>query len=385
MSVASTLRTATELLLVVVAVSLLLGLVLGQPILFGFVETGSMEPTLSAGDGFVAIPGAIAGDVAVGDVVVYQAERLHGGGLTTHRVVDETSAGYVTRGDGNPSTDQADDEPPVKDAQIVAEVLQADGRVVVVPHLGTLVTGIRDALGGVQSVLTDRLGVEEVAGPRGLSVLLFGIAGVGYLVDRWLTGRGEKARRRGPSRETGVDVRVIVGTLAVFVVFVATVSMAVPAGPHEYAFVSSNHDTPGPGVIGVGETETTTHVVSNGGFVPVVAFFETDGDGIAVDPAELRIGPRNDGDATVTLTAPPTAGYYRHFVVEHRYLHLLPTPTIRALYHVHPWLPTLVIDGLLGIPFYLVGIKLVGTGRVRSYARDRPSTVRKLLNRITKS
>jgi len=161
--------------------------------------------------------------------------------------------------------------------------------------------------------------------------------------------------------------------------------MAVPAGPHEYAFVSSNHDTPGPGVIGVGETETTTHVVSNGGFVPVVAFLEADGDGIAVDPAELRIGPRDGTDATVTLTAPTTTGYYRHFVVEHRYLHLLPMPTIRALYHVHPWLPTLVIDGLLGIPFYLVGIKLVGTGRVRSYARDGPSIVRRLLNRITKS
>ena len=63
MSVASTFRTAAEFLLVVVGVSLLLGLVLGQPILFGFVETGSMEPTLSAGDGFVAIPDAIAGDV----------------------------------------------------------------------------------------------------------------------------------------------------------------------------------------------------------------------------------------------------------------------------------------------------------------------------------
>jgi signal peptidase len=385
MSIASTLRTAAELFLVAVGVALLLGLVLGQPILFGFVETGSMEPTLPAGDGFVAIPGAIAGDVEIGDVVVYQAEHLHGGGLTTHRVVDQTSTGYVTQGDGNPSTDQADDEPPVKDAQIVAEVLQVDGRVVVIPHLGTVVTGIRDALGGLQSVLTDHLGVEEVSGARGLSALLLAIAGVGYLVDRWLTRRGSPRRRRIPPRETGIDVRLIVGSLAVFVVFVATVSMAVPAGPHEYTFVSSNHDTPGAGVIGVGETETTPHVVSNGGFVPIIAFLETDGDGIAVDPAELRIGPRDSTDAMVTLTAPPTTGYYRHFVVEHRYLHLLPIPIIRALYHVHPWFPTLVIDGLLGIPFYSIGIKLVGTGRIRSFARDRPSTVRRLLNRITKS
>jgi len=66
---------------------------LGQPILLGYVATGSMEPTMDAGDGFVSVPSAVTGDVEEGDVVVYQARELHDGGLTTHRVVGETEEG----------------------------------------------------------------------------------------------------------------------------------------------------------------------------------------------------------------------------------------------------------------------------------------------------
>ena len=48
--------------------------------------------------------------------------------------------------------------------------------------------------------------------------------------------------------------------------------------------------------------------------------------------------------------------------VEHRYLAVLPTPVLRALYTVHPWAPIVVIDTLLGGGFYLLGIAFVGTG-----------------------
>src|SRR6056297_3527746 len=122
---------------------LLVGQLLGQPILLGYVATGSMEPTMDAGDGFVAIPSAVSGDVEEGDVVVFQARELHDGGLTTHRVVDETEGGYVTKGDANPFTDQDGGEPPVTDGQIVANALQIEGTVVTIPHLGTVVMGIQ--------------------------------------------------------------------------------------------------------------------------------------------------------------------------------------------------------------------------------------------------
>ncbi len=86
--------------------AILLGQVLGQPILLGFVVTGTMSPTVEPGDGFIAIPPELAGDIEDGYVVTFEAEQIGGGGLTTHRIVRKTERGYITRGDANPFTDQ---------------------------------------------------------------------------------------------------------------------------------------------------------------------------------------------------------------------------------------------------------------------------------------
>lgn len=76
-----------QTLLVVFLVSVIAGAILGQPILLAFVETGSMSPTLEPGDGFVAIPSQLSGEIQQNDVIVFEAQHLNGGGLTTHRVV----------------------------------------------------------------------------------------------------------------------------------------------------------------------------------------------------------------------------------------------------------------------------------------------------------
>jgi len=90
MTTASLLKRGLGFGLALVVVLLIVGQLLGQPILLGYVATGSMEPTMDAGDGFVSVSSAVTGDVEEGDVVVYQARELHDGGLTTHRVVGET-------------------------------------------------------------------------------------------------------------------------------------------------------------------------------------------------------------------------------------------------------------------------------------------------------
>jgi signal peptidase len=52
-----------ELLVVLGVVAVIVGQVVGQPVLIGFVISGSMQPTLAPGDGFVVIPSVIAGDI----------------------------------------------------------------------------------------------------------------------------------------------------------------------------------------------------------------------------------------------------------------------------------------------------------------------------------
>ncbi|MFW6376483.1 MAG: S26 family signal peptidase [archaeon] len=372
---------AVEATLVLGAAAILAGALLGQPILLGFVETGSMQPTLDSGDGFVAVPQAIAGPVDEGDVVVFRAEEVNGGKLTTHRVVDETDRGYVTRGDANPFTDQANGEPPVKKAQVVAVALQYDGHVVSVPQLGTAVTGLQSLLTSVQRRLADLLGTRAVLGTQGLAYLLLGATVLLYVVDVVRNG-GERRRERDRSRENGVDPRLWIAGFGLVIVLGATVAMVAPAGAQEYGVVSAEFDSPGPRVIPTGESETTTYPVGNGGVLPVVTYFEPASEGVAVDPDRMRIAPRTSANATVTLTAPPETGYYRRYVVEHRYLAVLPGEVIATLYRVHPWAPLVAVDVVLFVAFVAVGSPLVGRGRVRNRSRTRGNVSTRLRGRL---
>jgi len=366
----SHLSLSLELLAIVVIVSLVLGQFLGQPVLLSYATSGSMEPTIGADDGYVVVPVEIAGPVEEGDVIVFRAKELHGGGLTVHRVVDETERGYITKGDANPFTDQDGDEPPVKDAQVVGVALIAGDSVVTIPELGTAITGARTVLSTVQRQLAVLFGTKGLLGVQGLAYLLFGASVLLYAADLLLTD--ERTRReRERAREKGTDPRLWVGAFALLLVIAATATMVVPAGSHEYGIVSAEFDSSRPDVIPTGETGTTTYRVPNGGVLPVYVRLESASDRLAVQPGELRVEGRSTANATVAITAPPEIGYYRSYLIEHRYLAILPRPMLRGLYGVHPWAPILVIDVLLGGSFYLLGAALVGTGRIRRRERGR--------------
>ncbi|MFC7135080.1 MULTISPECIES: signal peptidase I [Salinibaculum] len=362
----ATLVTAT---LVLAALALVLGSLLGQPILLSYVETESMQPTLDPGDGFVAVPSAVAGPVEQGDVVVFQAQELHGGGLTTHRVVGRTNQGYVTGGDNNPFTDQAGTEPPVADEQIVAEALKVNGEVLVIPHLGDVVTGLSGGLEDVRYWLAAFTGLGIFAGPQGLPALLILGLVLYYAVDV-LRERGQRQYDRTTERETGLNTRLVVGALAVFLVFSATMGMVGPSGTNEYGIVSAAYEDERQDVVPAGESKNNTLGVTNGGFLPVVVFYEP-GDMADVHPREVYVPARGEANVTATFTAPPETGGYSRYIVERRYFAVLPVSVIRSLYQVHPWLPIVAIDLLLGVPFYVAGRKLLGSGRIRERTRDR--------------
>ncbi|MFW5911463.1 MAG: signal peptidase I [Halolamina sp.] len=365
------LTIVVEVVVVLVVVSLLLGQVLGTPVLLGYVETGSMEPTLEPGDGFVAVPTAVAGDVDDGDVIVFRAEELQGGGLTTHRVVDETEQGYVTQGDANPFPDQDGDEPPVKEGQIVAKALQIGGSLVVIPNVGTLVTGLQSAFTASQQRLAVLTGSRSFLGPQGLAYLLMGLSILLYLYDIVAGGGENRDRGRDRSRDQGLSPALIVGGLAAVLVIAATASMVAPAGTQELGVVSAEFESENPTVIEQGESSTVPYTVPNAGLVPVVSYVEPESDGVAVSPERARVAGRSEATVELTLSAPSETGYYRRFVTEHRYLAVLPLPVIDALYDVHPWLPILTIDAVLAGAVAVLGLLVFQGQRIR--VRDRQS------------
>ncbi len=302
------------LVLVLAVLLLVVGQLLGQPILLGYVATGSMEPTIDTGDGFVAIPSLVAGDVEEGDVVVYQARTLHDGGLTTHRVVGETEEGYVTKGDANPFTDQDGGEPHVTEGQIVAEVWQPGGTVVTIPQLGTAVLAIQGVAASAAGVVASVFGLATMSG-NGLGALMVAIGvallGFGTLFDR--LGPSKRETRRSRSRENVIAFWTALGlVLLVFVTF-ATAAMVVPSGTTEYELVSSESPDDNPQIVAPGETATLTRTVDNSGYLPIVVVHEAESRSISADPARQTVGIRDSGETTVSLSAPEETGEYtRH-------------------------------------------------------------------------
>lgn len=372
-------------LLVLFLVSLLAGQVLGQPILLGFVETGSMAPTMDAGDGFVAIPSELADDPEPGDVVVFESREIDGGALTTHRIVGETDRGYVTQGDANPASDQDGGEPPVQDAQIVATALQVDGQVVVLPHLGTAVMGVQSGLKSTQRWLAMTLGTRLLLGTEGLAYLLLAGSVLAVIGDVLLFGSSGRKRARERARESGVSVHLFLAVMVLVLVLAATAAMTMPAGTERYDLVSAEFESDRPTVVEQGHTAELSYASSNGGLVPVHVFLESGSDGLEVDPEYAYVDSRDAMNATVTVTAPGETGHYPMYVTEYRYLAIFPASTVETLYQFNPWAPIVVIDAILGVGFYTIGRSLVGSGRVRRRERTGATSgfsVRGLLRRL---
>ncbi len=376
-SVSVTLRAyaarAVEVALVVALVSLVAGAVVGQPVLLSFVETGSMEPTLDAGDGFVAVPAVLAGPPGEGDIVVFRAQELQGGGLTTHRVVDETDRGYVTRGDANPFTDQDGGEPPVTEDRIVAHALQVGGEVVVIPYLGTAIMGVQGAMIGLQNAIATTLGVDALLGPQGVGLVLFGV-GIALFGLSAVLGRVEgPTRDRGRDRSRGgaLDARRATLLLLVVVLLPANAAMVVPSGVHEMT-VDGDTVAAAEGV-DPGERAAWEYTVRNRGFVPVVVVFESTDPAVSIPQYRRALGPGDTRELSIGVEAPPPGETRTGTVREYRYLLVLPPAVIEALHDGGPLLAWTTINAVLAGALLLLVSKTVGFGRVRTGGAGRVS------------
>ncbi|AGB36487.1 signal peptidase I [Natronococcus occultus SP4] len=368
-------RVVTLVAIGVAALALLAivaGHVLGIPIALSYVETGSMEPTIETGDGFVAVPSAVAGPAEEGDVIVFDAQEIEGGGLTTHRVVEVTEQGYVTQGDANPFTDQDSGEPVVTDGQVAATAHQVNGEPVTIPHLGTAVMGVENGLESSQRWLASTLGTTAVLGTQGLSSLLlaFGLVvlGVSLALERWSGATRERNRER--SREDVYDARTLVLGLAALLIVVSLATMVAMSGTTETGIVSAEFDSDRPDVIPMGETESHEYELYNGGVLPTVTIVEPASEGVAVDE-RTTLGYGENATAAVAYTAPPETGYYLRSVSERTYFAVLPEPIIATLHAIHPWAAmasvTAVLTGIIVAPLAL----LIGTGTIRTRSRAR--------------
>lgn len=365
---------------VLIVSSLLLGQLLGQPILLGYVETGSMAPTLEPGDGFIAIPAAIAGTPESGDVVVFQAQELHDGGLTTHRVVRETADGYITKGDANPFTDQDGAEPPVTRAQIVAHALQINGEIVVIPNLGTGAETVRGAVTGFLNLIPTGGDGSGVFSGQSLIWIGVGLLVISFAIDTG--GKPHETARRTRSRQSVQKPWFILAILLLAVLFPATASMVLPAGTVQFDIVSSSNPSEDPFVIQAGGSTQVEYRAFNDGYVPVVLIVEPETEGVVVDQSTMFLSPRSKKTTQLTISAPEETGAYRRQISESRYLPVLPVGVIKSLHDVHPYLAVAAVDGVLSIVTTLLVVVVLGLEPIRLRSTDRNLSIVDRLKRL---
>jgi signal peptidase len=353
---------------------MLFGQVLGQPLGLGFVVTGSMAPTLEPGDGFVAVPTPLAGDIEEGDVVTFRAEEIQGGGLTTHRVVGETNRGYITRGDANPFTDQDGGEPPVRESDVVAVALQFDGSVLTIPALGTVVQFLQGIFGGAVALLAGIpiLGTVAQQGVGSvmitIGVVVIGLSYVGDLVSRG----GDRSRSRTRSREGVYSAALLLVVIVLLITLPATASMVVPSGNNQVQVVSSQSPSDNPLVIEAGGEQEITYNSSASGFLPRIIVIEPTTEGVTVSDPVHALAPGGQGTSQVTVSVPVETGSYQRGISQQHYVWFLPKSLVLSLHSIHPWVAILVIDLFLATVVTLIYLATIGLNpiRLRSTSRN---------------
>jgi len=366
----SGIQIAKQVLLAVlglVVLLLVLGQLLGQPILLGYVATGSMEPALEAGDGFIAIPSALTDSPEPGDVVVFEATTLHDGGLTTHRILEETDEGYVTRGDANPFTDQDGGEPHVTDGQIVAEALQVGDTVVRIPHLGTAVMSVHSVLAAIVSLLVAPLGITQALDAEGTGALLValgvGLLGVGFLLER--VGVADRSRTRRRNRANVIGLWSAISLFVIILVVFATAAMVIPAGGTSYSLAVTQDATDDPQIVFPGETTDIPREIDNSGYVPVVAVLDAPHDDVSPDPRQTTVSSRSSVETSVSMVAPESEGSYTREVVESRYLLVLPPTLLVWLHDLHPFVAIGAVNAVLVGVVVAVVLAIFGRDDIR--------------------
>ncbi len=375
------LGATAQSVLVVVLVAVVIGQLIGQPVLLAYVTSDSMEDTISTGDGFIVLPAVATGAPEEGDIIVFNAKTLNdnAGGITTHRVEETTNEGLITRGDNNPFTDQDAGEPPVKNRQVIGEAVTIGSQPIVIPHLGSALGAIRDGISNIQRQIAIALGTRSLLGTQGLAYILLGFGVLLYAGSAFFESGGNRSRRRRRKRSrkrriTNTQMAVILG---IVLVGSLTATMTIAGGVQEFSVVSAQYNSPGPTVIASGETETMNYTVPNGGVLPMQVYLDPAGEGVRTPDESVLVGPGETKTMDVDFSVPDETGYYPRYVAEHRYLTIIPPSVIDLLYRIHPWLPVIVIDSLVFVVFLAVTTKLLGRG----YIRSRPSRS-KLLRRI---
>lgn len=286
-----------------------------SPVRLSYVYSDSMESTLDTDDGYLLVP---TDGVETGEVVTfYSAER---GEYVTHRVVGESEQGFITKGDNNDATDQASGHPHVRREHIVGEPLTVGGTLVVVPGLGSVVTGVQRH----RTALLVALGVLWVVG--------------------WDRSGQKNARQRSVPRVRDVFLPLFL------VALLSTTGLVVWGGHVEpIEVVVTPSGSAHPDVVAVNESHERTLSVNRSAspFTTTV---------VGARDATITDRNRNETAVSARVRFPPQdeTGSHTASLLVYRYPAVLPDGVLRQLQGIHPAVAATTTTVIASIPLYLM-------------------------------
>lgn len=350
-------------LLLLAVVATLGSIAFGYPPPISFVETDSMEPQLQPNDGFIGVPRPLAGEISTGDVVTYRAKRIGGGGLTTHRIIDRTEEGYITKGDNNGFNDTAAGEPPVTEAQIELVAVQYQGELVVIPNIGDITVTIK---GGLASVLT-LLGLESIQATNpGVLVAVIGLVlVVGSEAYDAVTSDNSRSTRRSISDRDRIDSRIILIGLLVVVSLPLFSVMMLPSGTTDMGILAADSPDPSdPSIAAPGETSETEISFQNDQLIPMVIVVEPATDGVTITDRVLVASAGKEVTTTVSVRAPEETGWAVRARSTQYYIPVLPPAVIGWLHSLHPFFALGAVISVVWLPITFLYWLVVGFGYI---------------------
>lgn len=291
------LKRAGALVVLALALLVVAGPVL--PVRPSYATSGSMAPAIDEGDAYFVVD---ADAIERGDIITFYSVQRNG--YVTHRVVDRTAEGYVTKGDNNPSTDQAAGHPPVDPSAVLGKVVVANGRPLTVPGAGHLLAALQAhrlllALAAALLVAPELKGAVASGGPRRREVVR-----VGDVVRPLLLG-------------------------GFVVCFVLTLW---GGSTHVLTYVATTEETGAAHTVPVGEPAVRTLTVETRKSPFTTVLLEADGMEI-VD----RTTTGSTTELTVRLPAVERTGVHRARLHVYAYPAMLPRGLLARLHEVH-WL-----------------------------------------------
>lgn len=309
---------------------------------FTYVYSASMEPLIHVNDGFLVLP---APTPKVGDIIVYRPNVLDAE-LITHRIIESSSRGFITKGDNLSNTDQESGEPEVLPHQVMGKVWEWKGKPVTFSKLGDGIDffnshsiffrmgGVLFILGGSWIALKDR--------KNGSTSL----------------NRNRKRRRiRKVGRTTVIVLSFLLFIQQIAVIKTETVQYLVSSSPSD---PSSQFYPKQSGKI--------TYKIENHSFFSV--WYLPEGEGtLQLENVPHIIPPFGEDKMFLKTTPHSQTGWYKEYFKIYTYPALLPYRLIKLLQSIHPIFSALATSLTCGA---ILGILLTLAYRVLEINPDTP-------------